>query len=72
MCKTKVGSDVHHLQHQRDANDAGIIVNEDGPFHKNKISNLMTLCDKCHVDIHKTNAQHKRVLTSKGYELREI
>jgi DNA mismatch repair protein MutS len=72
MCEKNMGTDVHHLQHQRDANIDGIIVTEDGPFHKNKISNLMTLCEKCHNDIHKTNVQHKRVKTTKGYQLQEM
>ncbi len=72
MCEKNMGTDVHHLQHQRDANIDGFIVTEDGPFHKNKISNLMTLCEKCHNDIHKTNVQHKRVKTTKGYQLQEM
>jgi DNA mismatch repair protein MutS len=72
MCETKIGTDVHHLQHQRDADDDGIIVNDNGPFHKNKVANLMVLCEKCHDNIHKTTVQHKRVKTTKGTELREV
>ena len=71
LCEN-IGTDVHHLQHQRDADSDGIIVNDNGQFHKNKVANLMVLCDKCHNDIHKTDVQHKRVKTSKGIELMEV
>jgi DNA mismatch repair protein MutS len=69
MCKKGLGTDVHHLQHQNEANADGIIMNNDSTFHKNKLANLMTLCDKCHDEIHKTKIQHKRVKTTKGYKL---
>ena len=71
-CEKIIGTDVHHLQHQRDADSDGIIVNDNGQFHKNKVANLMVLCDKCHNDIHKTDVQHKRVKTTKGIELMEV
>jgi DNA mismatch repair protein MutS len=66
MCKKNMGTDVHHLQHQNEANQDGIIMNNDSTFHKNKLANLMTLCQKCHDELHKTDVQHKRVKTSKG------
>lgn len=69
MCKKGLGTDVHHLQHQNEADAGGIIMNDDSTFHKNKLANLMTLCDKCHDEIHKTKVQHKRVKTTKGYKL---
>jgi DNA mismatch repair protein MutS len=69
MCKKGLGTDVHHLQHQNEADTEGIIMNDDSTFHKNKLANLMTLCDKCHDEIHKTKVQHKRVKTTKGYKL---
>ena len=83
MCKCELGAEVHHLQHQKDANENGIIKGETGedggvaPFHKNRLSNLMTLCDRCHKMFH-TNSDnkvsyntpektvHKKVKTSKG------
>lgn len=71
-CEKTIGTDVHHLQHQRDANSDGIIVNGDSQFHKNRVANLMVLCEKCHNDIHKTDIQHKRVKTNKGYGIGEI
>lgn len=71
-CNKNVGKEVHHLQHQNEADENGII-NKDGKvFHKNNVANLITLCEDCHNEIHKKNIQHKKVKTSKGYTLKEI
>ena len=72
LCKKCPGVDVHHLQHQNKANDEGIIATGDMVFHKNKVANLMVLCESCHNKIHKTDVQYKRVKTTNGYELREV
>jgi len=73
MCKEQMGQEVHHLQHQRAANEKGVIQEEnETPFHKNRVANLMSLCEKCHDKIHKqseTKVKHKKVKTSKGIEL---
>ena len=61
----KQGKEIHHLQYQEDAVD-GFIQTADAVFPKNHLANLMTLCEKCHDKIHKTNAKMKRVKTSKG------
>ena len=72
-CGKNIGTEVHHLQHQSDANQNGIIFNEDGTvFHKNNLANLMSLCEECHKEIHKTNVKKKRVKTSKGEKLEKI
>jgi DNA mismatch repair protein MutS len=65
------GSEVHHLQHQSDANDKGII-KKDGIFHKHHLANLMTLCEKCHNELHKTNVKQKRVKTTKGVKITNV
>jgi DNA mismatch repair protein MutS len=72
-CNKNVGKEVHHLQHQSEANKNGII-NKDGKvFHKNNVANLITLCEDCHNEIHKKNTQHKKVKTiGKGYVVAEI
>lgn len=58
MCKTEMGEEVHHLQHQVDADENGIIkVKNLAPFHKNKVANLVTLCEKCHDKIHQSNSK---------------
>jgi DNA mismatch repair protein MutS len=72
-CNKNMGKEVHHLQHQNEANENGII-NKDGKvFHKNNEANLITLCEDCHNEIHKKNVQHKKVKTiGKGYIVTEI
>ena len=69
-CGVSLGKEVHHLQHQREADQNGMIRQEEtngiSPFHKNHLANLMTLCEKCHDSIHKEGVQHKKVKTSKG------
>jgi len=71
-CGKSEGKEVHHLQHQNDADENGIIHTEDSVFHKNNLANLMTLCESCHNIIHKTNSKYKRVKTSKGQSLEKI
>jgi len=71
LCSTNMGTEVHHLQHQSDANDDGFIKNNGDVFHKNKLANLMTLCEKCHNKFHKENKQHKKIKTTKGYKLKQ-
>jgi len=67
-CGEKMGTEVHHLQHQRDANEEGIITNSNMSFHKNNLANLLTLCETCHHETHSINdIGSKKVKTSKGY-----
>jgi DNA mismatch repair protein MutS len=71
-CGKNFGSEVHHLQHQNNANDGGIIELNGVPFNKNNLANLLTVCESCHNELHKTKKQHKKVKTSKGFILKEI
>jgi DNA mismatch repair protein MutS len=72
-CGKRKGTEVHHLQHQKGANEDGIIMNCDGIFHKNNLANLMTLCDQCHNETHQNVKKgEKRVKTSKGSMVKEI
>lgn len=68
LCKKDIGTEVHHLQHQENA-DKNNMINH---FHKNHPANLLTLCEGCHTQIHKTGKQHKKVKTSRGIELAEL
>jgi len=68
MCKKDLGEEVHHLQHQEKADNNNMINN----FHKNHPANLLTLCEKCHLKIHKSGKQHKKVKTSKGIQIVEL
>jgi len=71
-CKKEPGKEVHHLNYQMDANEDGMILANDSVFHKNNLANLMTLCEKCHNDIHKKNERLKKVKTSKGVKLSNV
>ena len=48
LCKEEFSTEVHHIEHQKDAQDNGYI----GSFHKNHKANLLSLCEKCHLKQH--------------------
>jgi DNA mismatch repair protein MutS len=70
LCKKEVGEEVHHLQHQREADSNDYIQH----FHKNHRANLLTVCESCHLKMHETGQQYKRVFTTgeNGYALSKI
>ena len=70
LCKKEMGEEVHHLQHQREADSNDYIQH----FHKNHRANLLTVCESCHLKMHETGQQYKRVLTTgeNGYTLSKI
>ena len=73
QCGENIGKEVHHLQHQKEANNEGIINNHNMIFHKNNLANLITLCDECHDTIHKLDVKgSKKVKTNKGYILQSL
>lgn len=61
ICKTHIGEDVHHLQHQQAANEDGFI----GTFHKNHPANLVSICESCHQRVHDTNSTITKVTRRK-------
>jgi len=65
-CKKEAGAEVHHLQHQQEANSDGLIVKNGFSFNKNNLANLITVCETCHEKFHNSDKQHKKVKTSKG------
>jgi DNA mismatch repair protein MutS len=72
-CGTNMGTEVHHLQHQVNADSNGIISTDDSIFHKNNLANLMTLCESCHNAEHKISKKGgKRVKTTKGTQIKNI
>jgi DNA mismatch repair protein MutS len=71
-CGKNKGTEVHHLQYQKDADINGVINNSDGIMHKNNLANLLTLCESCHDEIHKKDTRLKKVKTTKGTKLKEI
>ena len=69
ICKLEKGSEVHHLMHQKNSNNKGIINNE---FNKNHKANLINICEKCHLKIHETEIEYRIAKGTTGYELLEI
>ena len=62
MCKIEMGTEIHHLQHQKNADKYDFI----GYFHKNHTANLISICEKCHNNIHSSGEEHKKVKTTNG------
>lgn len=63
-CKVCNGpaTEVHHMRQQCDADSEGFIEH----VYKNRVSNLLPLCESCHQDIHKNNETVKYIQTVKG------
>ena len=58
--------DTHHINFQNTADSRGFI----GHFHKNALGNLVTMCKKCHQDLHLDKIQiHGYIQTSDGVKL---
>ena len=64
MCKTELADETHHIAQQKDATKGGFI----GSFHKNHPANLMSVCEKCHDQIHtEPDTKILRKKTTKGF-----
>jgi len=71
ICMKHKASEVHHLQHQKNASpENNYIVNKSKQsFHKNHVANLVNICEHCHKEIHKANQEHRVVKTMSGYKI---
>ena len=69
ICKKHKASEVHHLQHQKNASTKNDYIQT---FHKNHVANLLNICEDCHQKIHKSGQQHKVVKTTAGYKLQPV
>jgi DNA mismatch repair protein MutS len=66
-CFSALAEEVHHLQEQRLADEAGFI----GGVHKNHPGNLMALCEKCHREEHAiTKPKIVKKKTTKGIAMK--
>jgi DNA mismatch repair protein MutS len=65
LCNSYEGTEVHHLQYQKNAKD-GII---NGEFNKNHKANLINICEACHNKIHSLNSEFRITKTTNGYKL---
>lgn len=70
ICKTTMGSEIHHLEYQQDANDNNYIKNDNVNFPKNHVANLINICEECHQYIHKNNEKLIISKTSDGYTIK--
>lgn len=48
LCGVNMSTEIHHIQHQQDADEHGYI----GSVHKNHKANLLALCEECHQKQH--------------------
>ncbi len=81
ICNKNIGTEVHHLQHQSNADKDGFININGNKIHKNSVANLLTLCEKCHDNFHhnfessdtsnKKKRQHKKIKTTSGIQICE-
>ena len=72
LCKNDIGHEIHHLYQQKDADEDGFIVQDDGGVvHKNHPANLMSVCEECHDNCHANdeNTTLERKKTSRGYKI---
>jgi DNA mismatch repair protein MutS len=79
ICKQTMGEEIHHIQYQQHADSKGYI----GHVHKNHSANLMSICSKCHDEIHskddispltsaestKTKTPRIKKKTTRGYQI---
>ena len=65
FCKKKIGSEIHHLHYQKDANENDYIDH----FHKNHSANLASICESCHDKIHSMGLVYEKKKTFDGYNL---
>ncbi len=63
FCNKKLGTEIHHLQYQCDANHNEYIENS---FHKNHNANLCSICSECHNHIHSLNLRYEKRKTMDG------
>lgn len=62
ICKINNATEIHHLQYQKNANKNKYI----NDFHKNHNGNLISICDTCHNEIHKSNKQYVKKKSVSG------
>ena len=66
LCNINNGTEIHHLQYQKNADTNGFINNE---FNKNHKANLINICEKCHDKIHEENSELVIKKSLNGYVL---
>jgi DNA mismatch repair protein MutS len=67
ICKKNIGTEIHHLQYQRNATKEGHIKH----FHKNHLANLISICESCHTNIHELGLVFEKRKTVDGINILE-
>lgn len=65
FCNKEVGTEIHHLQYQKNSNEKEYIEG----FHKDHPANLSSICEKCHRNIHSLGLVYERKKTLDGYTI---
>jgi DNA mismatch repair protein MutS len=65
FCNKEVGTEIHHLQYQKNSNEKEYIEG----FHKDHLANLSSICEKCHRNIHSLGLVYERKKTFDGYTI---
>jgi 5-methylcytosine-specific restriction endonuclease McrA len=60
-CGINMSKEVHHLTHQSQSDADGYIFVHGYKVHKNRLANLMSLCESCHDDFHTINENKKQI-----------
>ena len=68
ICKIEIAKETHHLNPQKNANDANGYIDS---FHKNHKANLASVCEKCHDEFHKNGDIMKIKKSLNGYIITE-
>lgn len=63
LCNERKAEHIHHMQYQEFADHNNMI----GHIHKNHNANLMSICSKCHMNVHKKNKVYHKKKSNKGY-----
>ena len=63
FCKISFGTEIHHLQYQKDANERDYI----DSFHKDHPANLASICEECHQKIHALGNIYEKKKIGDGY-----
>ncbi len=61
ICKTSMGTEIHHLKYQKIATNDYV-----DSMHIHHPSNLASICEKCHQDIHRKNTVYEKRKTLNG------
>ena len=69
ICHLNKGDHIHHLLYQKDAIGNFISSSINESVQKNHKANLISICEKCHTDIHRNHLRYVKRQTGKGIKL---